>query len=276
MLFPSLYQMVPSEAYQYKGIIQLLDHFQWTWIGLFAVDDDNGDRFLQRIVPMLLLNSICSAFTLRTPKRNFLNDFMDTLCSLLKEYPRLVNSRANVYLMYAESSSIQALRILMTSVEVSSLLTLGKVWIATSQWNFSSMSLLKYWDIQVFHGAISLIVPYNQPPRFQKFLQVIKPSWRKEDGFIQEFWEQAFNCSLKISSENVTHEKTCTGEEKLESLPLIVFEMSMTSYSYSFYSAVYAVAHALNAIYMPRMKHRRLGFQNVQPWQVIIPQRSTL
>uniref|UniRef100_A0A670J677 G-protein coupled receptors family 3 profile domain-containing protein n=1 Tax=Podarcis muralis TaxID=64176 RepID=A0A670J677_PODMU len=37
---PFLYQMVPHEAYQYEGIVQLLLHFQWNWVGLIATADD--------------------------------------------------------------------------------------------------------------------------------------------------------------------------------------------------------------------------------------------
>ncbi|KAM6449031.1 vomeronasal type-2 receptor 26-like [Liasis olivaceus] len=48
-IFPFLYQMVPNEVHQYTGVIQLLQHFGWTWIGLMAVDDDYGDLFLQKI-----------------------------------------------------------------------------------------------------------------------------------------------------------------------------------------------------------------------------------
>ncbi|XP_077169316.1 vomeronasal type-2 receptor 26-like [Paroedura picta] len=48
--FLSIYQMVPDDTYQYRGVVQLLHHFRWTWIGLLAMDDDNGSQFLQRIL----------------------------------------------------------------------------------------------------------------------------------------------------------------------------------------------------------------------------------
>ncbi|XP_033024066.1 vomeronasal type-2 receptor 26-like [Lacerta agilis] len=45
--FPSFYRMVPNEDHQYKGIIQLLLHFGWKWVGLITPDNEAGERFLQ-------------------------------------------------------------------------------------------------------------------------------------------------------------------------------------------------------------------------------------
>ncbi|XP_054849986.1 vomeronasal type-2 receptor 26-like [Eublepharis macularius] len=134
-------------------------HFKWTWIGLFAVDDDNGDKFLQTVMPLLSQNRICYDFTLRTPKRTDTDDLVEQLLNLLEKYPILVNIHS------------------------------------------------------------------GQPPGFQEFLQIIKPSWAKGDGFIKEFWEQAFDCSLTFSVEHEESKKPCTGEEKLEGLPGTLFEV---------------------------------------------------
>ncbi|XP_033024067.1 vomeronasal type-2 receptor 26-like [Lacerta agilis] len=61
--YPSFYRMVPNEALQYRGIIQLLLHFRWRWVGLITPANEAGERFLQNIEPMLFKNGICSAFT---------------------------------------------------------------------------------------------------------------------------------------------------------------------------------------------------------------------
>ncbi|XP_077169549.1 vomeronasal type-2 receptor 26-like [Paroedura picta] len=264
--------MVPDEAHQYLGVIRLLHHFRWTWIGLIAVDNDNGDRFLQSMVSLLSQNKICPSFILRTPKNTYEDELIITLYRFQEQYPVLVASKATVYVVYGEHPTLHILRILLYASE--NLPLGGKVWIVTSHWDFESLSVQKFWDIETFHGAISFTVHSSQPPGFQNFLQIIRPFWAPGDGFIQEFWEQAFSCSLMTSNLLEENERLCTGDEKLESIPGILFEMSMTGHSYNVYNAAYAVAHALNAIYLSRIKHGRLSdggrkvLQKLHPWQL--------
>ncbi|XP_061447700.1 vomeronasal type-2 receptor 26-like [Rhineura floridana] len=268
--FPFLYQMIPNEDYQYRGVVQLLHHFGWTWVGLLAVDDDFGDRFLQVIIPLLTQNNICYAFILRTPKRTYVDEYLNFLLRHLDDYPVLMDRKVNACFVNGEPPSWHNLRMLLFYAPLFSLPPVGKVWIATSQWDFESLSVQRLWDIQNFHGAISFTVHSNQPLGFQNFIDTVKPSWTNNDGFIQNFWEQAFNCSLKISS--VKSKTLCTGEENLENLPHTLFERNMIGHSYNVCNAVYAVAHALHAIHTSSSRHRRLlegerlKFQIIQPW----------
>ncbi|XP_042329682.1 vomeronasal type-2 receptor 26-like [Sceloporus undulatus] len=64
---PSIYQMVPKEVLQYNGIVQLLLHFKWIWVGVIAMEDEKGIHFLQTLTSVLLPSGICTAFTERIP-----------------------------------------------------------------------------------------------------------------------------------------------------------------------------------------------------------------
>ncbi|XP_070795158.1 vomeronasal type-2 receptor 26-like [Pituophis catenifer annectens] len=48
---------------QYVGIVQLLLHFHWNWVGLVAPEDDSGERFISSLTPMIQEKEICLAFT---------------------------------------------------------------------------------------------------------------------------------------------------------------------------------------------------------------------
>ncbi|XP_060137187.1 vomeronasal type-2 receptor 26-like [Zootoca vivipara] len=257
MLYPFLYQMVPTESHQQTGVVRLLQHFGWKWVGVAAVNDDKGDRFLQTMVPMLSRNGICYAFIIRLPTWNYVDEMTDLLLEHSNTYEVATETKSNVFFIYGEPPSFQVVRIFLFIASSMEWPPLGKVWIVTSHWDFTSVSFQKTWDMQTFHGSISFTAHSNQPPGFQKFIERITPFEVKGDGFIQDFWEQAFSCSLKKQEEDET--ETCTGEEKLESIPGILFEIKMTGHSYSVYNAVYAVAHALHDIYKLRLKHRSLS-----------------
>ncbi|KAF7238004.1 Extracellular calcium-sensing receptor [Varanus komodoensis] len=248
--------------------------YRWTWVGLCASDDDKGQRFLQTMVPMLAQNLICDAFILRIPKCDYVDQLIEVMLQHRKSYNTVIQSKANVVFVYGEPPSFQMLSMLLFLAPFLDLPPLGKVCITTSHWDFASHALQKMWDMQTFHDSMSFSVHANQLLGFQRFMQAVRPSWTKEDGFIQDFWEQTFSCLLKLSDGRQKDKVTCSGGEKLENLPGSFFEIKMTGHSYNVYNAAYAVAHALHAIYETSSKHRRLAerespaHQNVQPWQV--------
>ncbi|XP_060549587.1 vomeronasal type-2 receptor 26-like [Pantherophis guttatus] len=275
ILLSSLYRMVPNEYSQYSGIIQLLIYFRWKWIGLFAVNDDNGERFFQGIVPMLFENHICFAFIKRTHKWTDLAELLDLFLDDLEKFPSLMKSKANVFIAHG---SLVSMLNLIWYLQMSAWDShIGKVWIVTEQWDFTLTDYQKNMDILPFQGAISFSVHSNDIPGFTAFLENVKPFWRRQDGFIQDFWEKAFSCSLKNYkiTEDEEHKKKCTGKEKLESLPRTFFEMRMTGQSYNTYNAAHAIARTLHTICEAKAKYRRrvpgrlLQFWNLQPWQIL-------
>ncbi|XP_070802410.1 vomeronasal type-2 receptor 26-like [Pituophis catenifer annectens] len=90
----------------------------------------------------------------------------------------------------------------------------------------------------------------------------------------QEVWEQAFDCSFPKPELQEMHSGQCTGEMKLEDLPGPAFEMEMTGQSYSIYNAVYAVAHALQALYTLHFNGKKPmicknpDLSHLQAWQL--------
>uniref|UniRef100_A0A670JD38 G-protein coupled receptors family 3 profile domain-containing protein n=1 Tax=Podarcis muralis TaxID=64176 RepID=A0A670JD38_PODMU len=227
---------------QYQGIIQLFLHFRWKWVGLLTPANEAGEQFLQTIEQMFLKNGICSAFTERVkPNIHYNANLLEMLDDSRILLPTFTNSKANAVLVYGESRFI----IWLSSRE-------GKVWITTAQIDFILHSLQESIDvnIQMLHGAISFAIHLKEIHNFKYFLQSIHPHLTEADGFIQDFWEDAFGCSLSNSTFSTFFDKMCTGEEILENLPAPLFEMSMTGHSYSVYNAVYALAHALNSMHL--------------------------
>uniref|UniRef100_A0A8C5WYA1 G-protein coupled receptors family 3 profile domain-containing protein n=1 Tax=Laticauda laticaudata TaxID=8630 RepID=A0A8C5WYA1_LATLA len=260
--------MVPKEEHQYTGLIQLLLHFGWMWIGVFAFEN-KVERFLQKLQPLLSQNGVCLAFTQKIPQYLDLEDLPELSNSISIVTDKLKDRKANVFVVHGESITIVWLRTIMFlhDPENKESALFGKVWILMNPIDFILMGFQRSWDLQVFHGALSFAVHSRDIQGFKEFIQVIKPSTNKS-GFLQEVWQQLFNCLF--SKADLVNE-TCTGEENLENLPAPLFEFQMTGQSYSIYNAVYAVAHSLHEAVRSKSQPReiqRTGLSNLQPWQL--------
>ncbi|XP_061446420.1 vomeronasal type-2 receptor 26-like [Rhineura floridana] len=271
--------MVPNETQQYRGIIRLLQHFGWTWVGLFAVYDDSGDHFLETMETLLSQGGICSAFTKRLPKQDHTVAAKDGLGGVLWNiHVPLMDTNTKTYIVYGETLTFVWMTVLICSHSHG--YNYGyrkgsngeKVWIMTAQIDFEIKAHLR--KCELFPGTISFAIHSNEPQGFNAYLQSIKPDSTEVDGFLKLFWEDVFFCSFPIRQTSWGSSGTCTGDEKLDSLPTSAFEVSMSGHSYSIYNAVYAVAHALQAMDSSRSKTRamvggeRLELQDLQPWQL--------
>ncbi|XP_063159191.1 vomeronasal type-2 receptor 26-like [Candoia aspera] len=267
--------MVPNETQQFIGIIHLLRHFGWVWIGLFVVDDNSGENFLQLMEVFFAQNQICSAFTRRIP--NQVHFFTDDEMTLLawQIYLPLVEIKVNTLILYGETLTMMFFITLMSMANPDYLTnSTGKVWITTAQIDFSVTLLMRKWSpfLSLFNGSISFQIHSNQHLRFQAYTQNLKPFEAQSDGFVKNFWEQAFSCLYPDPQVPIDQSELCSGEERLESLPWYVYEMAMSGHSYSIYNAIYAVAHALHSLY--KSKTRTMGkgkiLQDLQAWQLHI------
>ncbi|XP_067325568.1 vomeronasal type-2 receptor 26-like [Anolis sagrei] len=271
-----IHHMFPNKDKENLGILQLLLHFKWTWIGLFYISNVSGEMFAQQILPMFTHEGICFDFIEALPKETFSTDINVMVSEWFQTYRIIMESTANVILLHGENEIMIFLRMFpMVSVfEGISVLRNVTIWILTAQMEFTTLPFQRTWSIDFLHGAISLAVPSRDVLGFQKFIQMRNPASEEKDGFMRIFWEQAFECSFPKPILNEDGGKTCSGEERLETLPGSVFEMSMTGQSYSVYNAVYAVAHALQAMFSSKLKHRGMAdggkgmLLDLQLWQL--------
>ncbi|XP_061447637.1 vomeronasal type-2 receptor 26-like [Rhineura floridana] len=271
----SFYQMTPKEDLQYEGILSFLLHFRWTWIGIVTSQDEYGDRFVKTVVPLFSRSGICFAFTERTQKFTYVNEINALFQKGAKIHDRIIDSKANAVVVYGESYAVPFFRwlpYLSERVHMASK-PKGKVWILTAQMEFTSFVYQRTWDTEILHGVLSFSLPSKDLPGFRQFVESKTPSSTTGDGFIRDFWQQAFGCVFPDAVLGEVDGDICTGDEKLERLPGPFFEMSMTGHSYSIYNAVYAVAHALHAMLSrvnqrATVERRGLKFPNQQLWQL--------
>ncbi|XP_053117328.1 vomeronasal type-2 receptor 26-like [Hemicordylus capensis] len=266
--------MFPNIAHYYKGLLQLLLHFSWKWIGVIYLDVESSETFVHKMLPIFSQSGICFDFVQTLLHIPLSSGIQDSTAAVTETIRLVIRSTANAVVIHGEMQTIMHLRILFQLLESEGrpLNTTSKVWIMTAEMDFTSLNLQRSWDIDFIHGAVSFTVHSEEVLEFHKFLQRRNHTSEKGDVFIRAFWQQAFNCSFRSSEKQVGN--ICTGEEKLETLPKSVFEMKMSGHSYSVYNAVYAIAHALKAMSSSMPKQRsticggRWTLLNYQPWQL--------
>ncbi|XP_042329828.1 vomeronasal type-2 receptor 26-like [Sceloporus undulatus] len=268
--FPTVYRMIPNVSIQYVAIVKLLKHFGWSWIGLLVTADDSGEIILRNLIPQLLQSSICLAFKEIIPivNEHWREDSEDIPYEISRLYLFLSSTDTDVILVHGDSGSMEGFRMILYFYEFGKMKP--TVWIITAQWDFTS-TVSKIFPLRSLNGTLSFALPTKEVEGYVHYLNKMNPRENYGAAFI---WPHAFRCSLPqydIYKDNATN---CTGEEKLSSLPEPVFEMRMSSQSYSIYNSVYAIAHALHAMFSSRSKPKAWGHgerwnpRNIHPWQL--------
>ncbi|XP_070584777.1 vomeronasal type-2 receptor 26-like [Erythrolamprus reginae] len=240
--------MFPNKIKQHRGILHLLLHFGWTWIGVLYIDIGKLTQILlQNVLPVYSKYGICFDF-IRKLADGYLNDFDEIVGGIHETLLFFFNRTSNTVIVQGEFQSIVTLRHYFKVAEFLVTSVYSKVWIMTSDVDYVSVPLQRGWDLNFLHGSLSLAINFKDVSGFHQFLQTRNPYLAKEDGFLRETWQQVFKCLFHLTDENMT-EDVCTGKEHLGTLPMTVLEMKMTAHSYSVYTAAYCIAYALHAIY---------------------------
>ncbi|XP_060540560.1 vomeronasal type-2 receptor 26-like [Pantherophis guttatus] len=251
------------------SIFSILKVPQWNWVGLVASEDDNGERFISSLMPMLKEKEICLAFTemMRSdfyalPGKKLLHIFN-------------IWSKGEVIIVFGDTSTFANVQVVVLAYEARRNTSFLKVWIFTSSWKLNVMnSEYILLVIKPFHGALHFKDHTGDISEFSRFLMSLDPLNPRGDVFLPIWWEKVFRCRIHKPGDNPPKgEKPCTGKENLQNLPSYIFETSMTGESYNIYNAIYAVAHALHAMHGSRGRPAmlRLGkrISNVQSWQLL-------
>ncbi|XP_036599496.1 vomeronasal type-2 receptor 26-like [Trichosurus vulpecula] len=260
--FPSLYQMAPQDSSLHLGVVQLLLHFGWTWVGLVVTNDMRGEKFLWDMGEEMRRNKACVAFTEKIPvserrHAESVEGFM----------PRIAASSAMVIIIHGDTDSLMNLRYSLAPV-----FGLWKVWIITSHWDVTMRPYNH--DGETFHGALIFSHQTSEIPGFKAFLRTVTPTKYPGDIFLKRFWVSAFECPNEPTK---LEQEDCSLNASLEMLPLHYFDMTMSSLSYSLYNAVYSVAWALHEMLQTRSEMGSVINEMSlmpQPWQLHLPLRN--
>ncbi|KAH0630454.1 hypothetical protein JD844_013495, partial [Phrynosoma platyrhinos] len=257
--FPFLYRMMPKDEILYLGLVRMLLHFRWTWIGLIVLDNDNGERFLRALMPLLSRSGISVAFTQRIPE---ISNHIIRI-DISKSNWELVN----VYLYYAEMESFSDSTYMIQLFVKHLRKPIGKVLIITAMWDITVDMFLSNLDNKHINAFISFFM--------KKRSSIVHTDLKSFCKALKRFLEEAFYCSYSKHALSVKGFSRCRQKETLETVPKEFLERILSLDNYITYSTVWALAHALHAAYSSRSKRMltatsgsRMDFQRVQAWQL--------
>ncbi|KAM3820744.1 vomeronasal type-2 receptor 26-like [Vipera latastei] len=252
--FPFFYRMAPREGFQYPAIVQLLLHFRWTLIGLFASDTDNGENFIRTFIPMLVSNGICAVISQQFSTTGHAAPLRDALSKW---------RQVNVFVHFTKDLSIwdRILPFHLTFEDLPGPIE-GKVWILTNLalYRINKRGLLKY-----IHSVWNFAFLGRKRPKDDAF----EPHFFVEKRFEDHY----FHCSLSKDVFSVKGRRRCTQIDPLETQEKRN-RIRITNF-YKHYSLMKTVAQVCNVAYSSRIRRRRrrkegekiLGAPRLQPWQ---------
>uniref|UniRef100_A0A8C2N1D4 G-protein coupled receptors family 3 profile domain-containing protein n=1 Tax=Cricetulus griseus TaxID=10029 RepID=A0A8C2N1D4_CRIGR len=264
--FPSMYQISPQDKGLTQGMIFLLLHFGWKWVGIIVADDLKGKEFLSDLTAELASEDICVAFTEKIPtymKVELL--FGGGLVNLSQ------HTKVNVHVFYGDIDDVLFFYILN---EIRS--NRKKMWIMAKPHFVYLQSVFYKWIglMSFFEGSFSFSKNRNIPG-FKHFIQALTPSQYPGDIYFHKFWLDNFHCSP--SPLLCGGQELCPLNISLKNKQEIQVLMITSEPSVSIWNAVYAVAHALHEMLLSKTEidfHKDINQDRLLPWQVSLPHRE--
>lgn len=231
---------IPTDEHQAIAMAAVIEHFQWNWVIAIASDDEYGRPGIEKFENEMLERDICIDLNV------LISQYLDE-SKIIHMADQIQNSSARVIVVFASGPDVEPL-----VREVARRNLTDRVWLASEAWAESSL-LTKPEYLDVMSGTLGLVLQEGPIPGFKDFLQQVHPERSAHNEFVQEFWEETFNCYLKDrdgdeEGEDATFRPLCTGDEDVTSVETPYLDYTHLRISKNVYMAVYAIAQALQDI----------------------------
>lgn len=190
-------------------IVTIIQHFNWRWVAFLNSNDAFGHDGLEMFMKMIKHTDICLAYT----NELIPNTDYDSIFKQIEE------QRIRIIVVFAPKLTAEALIESAMQINVT-----DKVWIAGDTWSLNE-KLPKKENIKQIGTVLGVSQPVVTIPGFTDFIMTSKTLNHCENAEQQMFCNQTCNC-------------TDPSPEDIISID--------PSFSFSVYSATYAIAHALH------------------------------
>ena len=208
------FRTVPSDGMEVRAILDLIEHFGWTYISTIFSRNSYGQSGIDDLHMLAAKRGICIDFN-----EGIEETFDDIDYRKLAE--RLLQSTANVVVLYSTQQHVKDLFNQLANISTNR----HFMWIATSAWAQSVKEL----SHQVISGFLGTIPFFNRQSHFQDYYSRLTPSTNPRNPWLPEYFEYVLNCTGDCI--NQTGSPLADAEQEY-SIPLVI-------------DAVYTYAYAL-------------------------------
>ena len=219
-LYTYFYRTVPSDQHQTQAMIDLIVYFGWHYVSTIYSNNLYGRPAMDEFHKLAKAKSVCIDY----------NKGIDDSTDYVLLANDLLNSTANVVVLFASAHHVETLL-----TEVHALYSSGTskrrfLWIASGSW--SQELDTKYKDVTIGKWGTA---PYSEKvPLFDKYYSQLTPATNARNPWFCEFYERYYDCSIGVNCSNMS----IVNDSR--------YTFHQDSYDGTAIDAVYSVAHAIN------------------------------
>ncbi|XP_069601269.1 vomeronasal type-2 receptor 26-like [Ranitomeya imitator] len=234
-LFPLFFQALPNYSTQCLAIIQLLRHYNWTWIGVITSDDDFGEKQSQELKIKAANYEICVEYIVKIrDSAQIFSNYYENL--------KIINKSSSQVIVICGTFSVFIVFFIEEELKARE-----KTFIIPAGWIANIVQPTK--TRSPFHGSLVFSPPAKKMQDLRNFLQEISPRNRPDDILLETIIAFAFQCftsgqKRKYLIHLPLHE--CNRTIKLGELGNNLYYLERFRVTYLVYKSVYAMAHALH------------------------------
>ncbi|XP_040203584.1 uncharacterized protein LOC120935601 [Rana temporaria] len=244
--FPSFYRTVPDEKSQYRAIVLLLKHFGWNWVGIVTTYDETSQRLSTELHNVIIQSGLCVEF-------NTIVSVFEKPEVFEKKLYEIEKSKCNVILFFGENDYLTGILMLKNYSK-------GKVVIT------SPIVTVKLSVSDIVNGSLHIALHKGNIPKFKDYLLSAGPRKYLNGKFkynvLRSYKDENNYLSWRYSPDQV--------ETIIQEDPAL-YDVNNFRYTFSVYSAVYAVAYALHDLYLYKSQVRSTSLatnQLIKPWEL--------
>ncbi|XP_066445766.1 vomeronasal type-2 receptor 26-like [Eleutherodactylus coqui] len=230
--FPYFYRTVPDGKSQYEAIVLLLKHFGWSWVGIVRADDKTSEWAGMELYSHMVRNGICVAF------QDVFND--DTRhCSFNKDLYKMHKISCDVIIILGSSDGLQIIQQMpIDDYKSRKVIIIPSLFIT---WQNMENDLLR--------RSLQITQHRRNIPGLKDYLLAVGPY--KYPGILtHNIWYDYFDCCIILSL--YASCRPCNETESLNNVDPSKYDVNNFRYTFSVYSAVYAVASALQDLFLSK------------------------